>query len=158
MAERVAETLRKRVHWSWRNKGSAAKKNGVFQDARRSAPLSWGADSGDYYGSRSTGEAKLSNNKFCGPADVVLSEMIKAITLEQIYVITRCFQQRFMGIVEAPNSWKIVQLVCLRKPDAVPSKGYQRLPGYCLNNCNEQMVCVMHDDLGRERTSAGILE
>ena len=55
--------------------------------------------------------AKLSNNKVIGPADAVVSEMIKALTLEKNYVVTTCFQQRFMGTVEAPDSWKTVQLV-----------------------------------------------
>ena len=67
--------------------------------------------------------AKLSNNKVTGPADAIVSEMIKAVPLEKIYMVTKCSQQRFMGTMEAPDSWKIVQLVFLRKTDADPRKG-----------------------------------
>ena len=59
--------------------------------------------------------AKLSNNKVIGPADAVVSEMIKALPLEKIYVIPKCFQQRVMGTKEAPDSCRIVQLVFLKQ-------------------------------------------
>ena len=55
--------------------------------------------------------AKLSNNKVSGPADSVVSEMIKVLPLEKIYVVPICFQQRVMGTKEAPDSCRIVQLV-----------------------------------------------
>ena len=58
-----------------------------------------------------------------GPEDAVVSEMIKQLPLVKIYIITRCFQERFLGQMEAPNSWKIVKLVFLRKPDVEPKKG-----------------------------------
>ena len=67
--------------------------------------------------------AKMSENKVNGPDDVIVSEMIKQLPQEKIYEVTMCFQQRFMGKMEAPNSWKIVKLVFLRKPDAAPKKG-----------------------------------
>ena len=38
-------------------------------------------------------------------------------------MITRCFQECFLGQMEAPSSWKIVKLVFLRKPDVEPKKG-----------------------------------
>ena len=38
--------------------------------------------------------AKLSNNTASGLADAVVSEMIKALPLEKIHVVTKCFQQR----------------------------------------------------------------
>ena len=65
----------------------------------------------------------MSENKVNGPEDVVVSEMIKQLPQEKIYEVTRCFQQRCMGQMDAPNSWKIVKLVFLRKPDAAPKKG-----------------------------------
>ena len=65
----------------------------------------------------------MSQNKVNGPADAVVSEMIKQLLQEKIYTLTRCFQERFMGQMEAPGSWKIVKLVFLRKPDAKPKKG-----------------------------------
>ena len=52
--------------------------------------------------------AKMSDNKINGPEDAVASEMIKHVPLEKIYIITMCFQERFMGQMEAPSLWKIV--------------------------------------------------
>ena len=67
--------------------------------------------------------AKMCDNKVNGPQNAVVSEMIKHLLLEKICIITRCFQERCMGQMEAPSSWKIVKLVFLRKPDAEPKKG-----------------------------------
>ena len=66
--------------------------------------------------------AKMSENKVNGPEDVILSEMIKRLPMEKIFTVTRCFQERFVGMMESPNSWKVVNLVFLRKPDAAPTK------------------------------------
>ena len=49
--------------------------------------------------------------------------MTKQLLLEKIYTITRCFQERFMGQMEASSSWKIAKLVFLRILDAEPQKG-----------------------------------
>ena len=65
----------------------------------------------------------MSENKVNGLEDTVVGEMIKQLPKEKIYTITKCFQERFMGLTEAPSSWKIVKLVFLRKPDAEPKKG-----------------------------------
>ena len=67
--------------------------------------------------------AKMSDNKVIGLEDTVVSEMIKQLPYEEICIITKCFQERFMGQMEAPNSWTIVRLVFLREPDAEPKKG-----------------------------------
>ena len=63
--------------------------------------------------------AKLSDNKVNGPEDAIVSEMIKNMPMEKIYTIARWVQERTMGQMESPNSWKVVKLVFLRKPDAV---------------------------------------
>ena len=62
--------------------------------------------------------AKMSDNKVNGPEDAIVSEMIKQLPVEKICTFTRCFQERFMGQMESPSSWKIVILVFLNKPDA----------------------------------------
>ena len=67
--------------------------------------------------------AKLSDNKVNGPEDAIVSEMIKKLPVEKIYTFARCFQERFMGQMESPSSWKVVKLVFLKKPDAGPTKG-----------------------------------
>ena len=65
----------------------------------------------------------MSDNKVNGPYDATASEMIKQLPLEKNCTITRCFQERFLGQMESPTSWKIMMLVFLRKPDAEPKKG-----------------------------------
>ena len=65
----------------------------------------------------------MSENKVNGPEDAVVSEMFKQLPLEKIYVITRCFQERFMGEIETLSSWKVVKLVSLRKLVVEPKKG-----------------------------------
>ena len=59
--------------------------------------------------------AKMSENKVNGPEVAVVSEMIKQLPREKIYIITKCFQQRFMGQMEAASSWKVVKLVFFTK-------------------------------------------
>ena len=49
--------------------------------------------------------------------------MIKQLPMSKIIIIKRCFQERFMGQMEAPSSWKIVKLVFSRKPDADQRRG-----------------------------------
>ena len=63
--------------------------------------------------------AKLSENKVNGPEDAMVSEMIERLPMEKIYTITRCFQERFMGMMESPSSRKVVKLVFY----AAPTKG-----------------------------------
>ena len=65
----------------------------------------------------------MSDDKVNGPDDAVVSEMTKHLPLEKLYIITRCFQERFLDQMDAPRSWKIVKLVFLAKPDAEPKKG-----------------------------------
>ena len=50
-------------------------------------------------------------HKVNGPEDAVVSEMIKPLPQEKIHIITKYFQERFMGQVEAPSSWMIVKIV-----------------------------------------------
>ena len=48
--------------------------------------------------------------------------MTKEPPQEKVYEITQYFQANFKGQDEAPSSWKIVNSVFLRKPDAEPKK------------------------------------
>ena len=68
-------------------------------------------------------KAKMSENKVNGPEDAVVNGIFQQLPLEKFYIITRCFQERFMGQMEAPSSQKTVKLVFLRNPDAEPQKG-----------------------------------
>ena len=101
-----------------------------------------------------------------GLKDAVVSEMIKQVPLKKIYTLTKCFHERFMGLMEGPRSWKIVKLVFLRKPDAEPKKGDQKQEGYCAHMSVFEVVHVLcHSLLGAregtrnlEETACGRLE
>ena len=67
-------------------------------------------------------ETKEAQDSRIEPEDANVSEMIKKLPMEKIYTVARCFQERFMGQMESPSSWKVVKLVFLRKPDAAPDK------------------------------------
>ena len=54
--------------------------------------------------------AEMSDNEVNGPEDAVVSEMIKQLLQEKMYIITKCFQERFMGLTDARSSWKIVKI------------------------------------------------
>ena len=64
----------------------------------------------------------MSENKVNGPEDAVVSEMIKQLHQEEIYIITKCFQQSFMGQMKAPSSWKIAKLVFFTKTRRGPNE------------------------------------
>ena len=70
--------------------------------------------------------ARLSDNKVNGQEYTFVSEMIKRLPMEKIYTITTCFQERFMGMMDFPSSWKVLKLMFLRKLDAAPTKGIRR--------------------------------
>ena len=55
--------------------------------------------------------AKMSDNTVDGLEEAVLSEKIEQLPLEKTNFITKCFQEHFMGLMEAPSSWKVVKLV-----------------------------------------------
>ena len=78
--------------------------------------------------------AKMSDNKVNGLEDSIESELIKQFPLEKIYTISKCFQERFLGQMQSPSSWKIVKLVFLRKPDAEPKKGIRRYRAIALTS------------------------
>ena len=54
--------------------------------------------------------AKMSENKVIGPQDSIVSEMVKQLLHEKVYEITRCFQDRSMGLEDAPSSCRMVIL------------------------------------------------
>ena len=54
--------------------------------------------------------AEMSENNVNGLEDAVVSEMVKQLLQEKIYIVTTCFQERFMGQRET-RSRKIVKLV-----------------------------------------------
>ena len=67
-------------------------------------------------------KAQMWENKVNGPEDAVVTEMIKQLLVEKIFICYEVFSGTLMGQMDAPSSWKIVRLVSLRKPDAEPKK------------------------------------
>ena len=45
--------------------------------------------------------AMLSDNKVNGPEDAIVSEMIKKLPMEKIYTFAECFQEEFLGQMDA---------------------------------------------------------
>ena len=85
----------------------------------------------------------MSDNKVSGPEDAVVSEMIKLLPLEKIYIITRCFQERFMGQMEVQVRGTIVKLVFLRKPCRGTEEGDPKLQGHRAHISAVKVVRVM---------------
>ena len=89
--------------------------------------------------------AKISDNKVNGLDDAVVREMINHSPLEKIFIIAKCFQERSLGQMNAPSSWKIVKLVFLRKPHAEPKKGIRSCRAIALTSVISKWYacCVM---------------
>ena len=79
-----------------------------------------------------------------GPEDAVASEMIKQLPREKINIITKCFQERFMSQMEAPNSWKIVKLVFLRKTRRGTDERDHKLQGHSVDISDVEVVRGVH--------------
>ena len=100
--------------------------------------------------------AKMSDNKVNGPDDAIVSEMIKQLPLDKIYTVTTCFQERFMGQMESPTSWKnreidgVSKLMeggevgLLVKPRCCPGKRDQKLQGNCADISDVEVVCILY--------------
>ena len=58
-----------------------------------------------------------------GPADCLVVEMLSRLPTEVIYEVTHWFQKRSQGECRAPEAWRILRLVFLKKPDARLEKG-----------------------------------
>ena len=95
--------------------------------------------------------AKMFDNKVNGAGDAVASETIKQLPLGKIYIGTRCFQERFMGLMEAPSSWKIVKLVFLTKTGCGAQKIDLKLQSHCADISDDEVVRVLYCSSSRKR-------
>ena len=66
---------------------------------------------------------KMMKNKANGPADCLVTAMIQCLQMETVYEVAHWFEKRFRGECRAPEAWKILRLVFLKKPDAKLEKG-----------------------------------
>ena len=78
--------------------------------------------------------ARMLENMAMGQKMPIVSEMIQQLPQENIYAITRCFRDRFLGLEDAPSSRRIVKLIFLRKPDAAPKKGIRSYEAIALTS------------------------
>ena len=111
------------MYRSGRNKGGAREEKLIFQKEIDQHFTDDGREAEITVDLVLQARAKMSENKVNEPEVAVVSEMIKQLPREKIYIFTKCFQERFMGQMEAASSWKVVKLVFLRKFDAEPKKG-----------------------------------
>ena len=58
---------------------------------------------------------KMIRNKDNGPADCLVTEMLRCLPTETIYEVAHWFDKRFKGECRAPEAWKILRLVFLKK-------------------------------------------
>ena len=66
-------------------------------------------------------------NKANGPGDCLVTEM-QNIPMETVYEITQWFEKRFNEECRAPEAWRILRLVLLKKPDARLRERPTRIP------------------------------
>ena len=66
--------------------------------------------------------AKMAEERVNDPEDSIVSEMIKQLPQDKLYEMTKCFQDSFMGLEDAPSSWVIAKMVFPRKVDAEHQK------------------------------------
>ena len=89
-------------------------------------------------------------NKVNGPGDAVVSEMIKQLPLEKIYIITLCFQERLLGQMEAPSSWKI-EIGVLTETGCRAKEGDQKLQSHSVDIGDVEVVRVLNCSSSRKR-------
>ena len=87
---------------------------------------------------------KMSENKVNGPEEAVVSEMSKQLPQGEIHIITKCFQERFMGQMEAPSSWKFVKLVFFTKTRSRTKERDQKLQSHCFDIGYVDVVRIMY--------------
>ena len=63
--------------------------------------------------------------------------------MEKNCIVARCFQERFLGLMESRSSWKIVKLFFfLRKPGAAPEERNRKL--HAEQHIGDvQVVCIL---------------
>ena len=66
---------------------------------------------------------KTLRNKANGLADCLVTEMLQCLPTETVHEVAHWFVKRFRGGCRAPEAWKILRLVFVKKPDAKLEKG-----------------------------------
>ena len=78
-----------------------------------------------------------------GPWNAVV-EMVKQLPLEKIYIVTKCFQERFMGQKEASKFTEDCETGVITKNGRGTKEMDQKLQGHCAHIGNVEVECVLH--------------
>ena len=101
---------------------------------------------------------EMLRNKANGPADCLVTEMLRCLPTETVYEVAYRFDKRFKGECRVPDAWKVLRLVFLKKPDAKRGKGPSWL------SCNRTVECSpigelrfwwIHNTMKRSRLNGG---
>ena len=128
MATGTAEALRRSVHWSGGNERSTRKQNLILQKERRST-VYWGRKN-------CRNHSKLLWARWSSSCPSKRSTLLRSV---------------FRNTSRVWWKWKIVKLVFLRKSDAEPKKGDQKLQDRCVDIGDVEVVRVLYYSLFRKR-------
>ena len=69
---------------------------------------------------------KMLRNKANGATDCLVTAMLQCLPTETVHEVAHWFDKRFRGKFRAPEAWKVLRLVFLKKPDAKLEKGLRK--------------------------------
>ena len=96
--------------------------------------------------------AQMSDNKVNGPEDKVVSEMIKQLPLEKIYIITRCCQE-LHGSDGSSKIMEDCETGVLSKTRRGTKERDQKLQGHCAHIGDVEVVRLLYYSAsGKKRT------
>ena len=94
---------------------------------------------------------KMMKNKANGPTDCLVTEMLQCLPTETVHEVTQWFEKRFKGEYRAPEAWKILRLVSLKKADAKLEKGLRGFRAIALLRVFSKSYTTVLVDLLREK-------
>ena len=93
---------------------------------------------------------KLMRNKANGPADCLVTEMLRCSPNETENEVAYWFDKRFKGECRAPDARKVLRLVFLKKPDTKLEKGLREFRVIALLSVLSQWYITVLVDLVHE--------
>ena len=95
---------------------------------------------------------KMPRNKANGPADCLVTEMLQCLPTDTVHEVAHWFDKRFWGECRAPEAWKVLRLVFLKKPDAKLEQGLRGFRAIALLNVfSKWYATVLVDMLHEEK-------
>ena len=83
---------------------------------------------------------KMMRNKANGPADCLVTEMLRCLPTETVFEVAYWFDKRHKGECRAPEAWTTLRLVFLKKPDAKVEKGLRGFRAIALLSVDARLV------------------